>query len=58
MTQEANKLKDEGNKALLASRFDEAVELYTKAIALDPTQAVFFRTGRRPISRMRRTGLR
>lgn len=42
MTQEANKLKDEGNKALLSSRFDEAVELYTKAIALDPTQAVFF----------------
>ncbi|ANB13553.1 Ppt1p [Sugiyamaella lignohabitans] len=34
--------KNQGNKALLESKYEEAIELYTKAINLDSTNAVFF----------------
>jgi len=38
----ANDLKDQGNKALANNNFDEAINLYTKAIELDPTNHVFY----------------
>jgi len=41
MTQ-ANQLKDQGNKALQAENFDEAISLYSQAINLDSSNHVFF----------------
>lgn len=41
MTQ-ANQLKDAGNKALQAEKFDEAISLYTQAIEIDSSNHVFF----------------
>jgi len=38
----ANQLKDQGNKALQAEKFDEAISLYSQAIDLDGTNHVFF----------------
>jgi len=38
----ANQLKDQGNKALQAEKFDEAISLYTQAIELDGTNHVFY----------------
>jgi tetratricopeptide (TPR) repeat protein len=38
---EANALKGEGNKFLSAGCLDEAIACYTKAIAIDDTNAVF-----------------
>jgi len=38
----ANALKDQGNKALQAEKFDEAISLYTQAINMDGTNHVFF----------------
>lgn len=38
----AQDLKNEGNRALLDARFGEAIDLYTKAIELDGTVAVFY----------------
>ncbi|KAG8762569.1 Hsp90 cochaperone [Ceratobasidium sp. 423] len=35
-------LKDQGNKAFAAKRYDEAIDLFTKAIALDPSNHVLF----------------
>lgn len=40
--EEAEKLKAEGNKHVAAKAFNEAVEAYTKAIELDPTNAIYF----------------
>lgn len=40
--QEAIRLKDQGNALLKDHRFDEAIELYTKAVELDPTNVVFY----------------
>ncbi|CAE6446044.1 unnamed protein product [Rhizoctonia solani] len=39
---DANTLKDQGNKAFAAKRYDEAIDLFTKAIALDPSNHVLF----------------
>lgn len=39
---EAVKLKDEGNEHFKAHRFDEAIACYTKAIEVDPKNAVFY----------------
>lgn len=39
---DANALKDQGNKALQAEKFDEAVSLYTKAIDIDGSNHVFY----------------
>lgn len=39
---EALKLKDEGNSHFKAHRFDDAIQSYTKAIELDPKNAVFY----------------
>ena len=39
---EAIKLKDQGNKFLKEHKFDEAIEAYTKAIELDPKNAIFY----------------
>lgn len=38
----AEELKEEGNKAYLAKRFDEALRCYSAAIALSPTTSVLF----------------
>jgi len=38
----ANQLKDQGNKALQAEKFDEAISFYTQAIDLDSSNHVFF----------------
>jgi len=35
-------LKDKGNAALSAGNYEQAVELYTQAIALDPKNHVLF----------------
>jgi stress-induced-phosphoprotein 1 len=35
-------LKDQGNAALSANKFEEAIEFYTKAIDLDPNNHVLF----------------
>lgn len=40
--EEAVALKDEGNKAIANREWGKAVELYTKAIGLDPSQCVFY----------------
>lgn len=39
---DANALKDQGNKAFSAKDYDKAIELFTAAIALDPTNHVLF----------------
>ncbi|XP_057316344.1 stress-induced-phosphoprotein 1-like [Hydractinia symbiolongicarpus] len=39
---QANELKDKGNKALQAEKFDEAITFYTQAIELDGTNHVFY----------------
>ncbi|KAG1756111.1 chaperone [Suillus lakei] len=38
----ANALKDQGNKAFSAKDYDKAIELFTAAIALDPSNHVLF----------------
>ncbi|KAL1518523.1 hypothetical protein AB1Y20_002812 [Prymnesium parvum] len=42
MATQAEKYKSQGNNALQAKMFSEAVELYTKAIGLDPNCEVYF----------------
>lgn len=42
MSQEAVDLKNQGNKAFSAGDFPAAVELYSKAIALNETEPLFF----------------
>lgn len=39
---QANALKDQGNKAFAAKQYDTAVDLFTKAIALDPSNHVLY----------------
>ena len=39
---QADRYKSQGNQALQAGMYADAVELYTKAIALDPSCAVYF----------------
>lgn len=39
---DANSLKDQGNKAFQAKDYDKAIELFTAALKLDPTNHVFF----------------
>lgn len=38
----ADALKREGNDAFAAKKYDEAIELYSKAIALEPSNPVFY----------------
>jgi Tfp pilus assembly protein PilF len=38
----ADALKDEGNKMFSAGHFKEAVDLYTRALDIDPTNKVLF----------------
>ncbi|XP_026988754.1 stress-induced-phosphoprotein 1 [Tachysurus fulvidraco] len=40
--EKVSQLKDQGNKALSAGQFDEAVRCYTEALALDPNNHVLF----------------
>ena len=40
--EQADRYKSQGNAALQSSQFAEAVELYSKAIALEPSNAVYF----------------
>ena len=35
-------MKDQGNKALAANKFDEAVNLYSEAILIDPNNHVLY----------------
>jgi len=37
----ADKLKAEGNALMSTKQYDEAIEAYTKAIALDPTNPIY-----------------
>ncbi|KAK1228065.1 hypothetical protein PQX77_008909 [Marasmius sp. AFHP31] len=39
--QRAEKIKEQGNVAFKAGKFQEAIELYTKAIVLNPTEPAF-----------------
>ncbi|KAG1780400.1 chaperone [Suillus placidus] len=39
---DANALKDQGNKAFSAKDYDKAIELFTAAIAIDPSNHVLF----------------
>ncbi len=39
---EAERLKLEGNEAMRAEKFDEAVQFYTKALEIDPSNQVFY----------------
>ncbi|KAF8319257.1 uncharacterized protein EI90DRAFT_2683481 [Cantharellus anzutake] len=39
---DVNTLKDQGNKAFAAKKYDEAIDLFTKAIALDPKNHVLY----------------
>jgi serine/threonine-protein phosphatase 5 len=41
-TEDAVVFKNEGNKAFAAHDWQKAIELYTKAIELDPKQAAFY----------------
>lgn len=38
----ADKLKSQGNSYMSAKKYDEAIEAYTKATKLDPTNPVYF----------------
>lgn len=38
----AQSFKEAGNKALQEKRFDDAIEAYSQAIAVDPSDHVFF----------------
>lgn len=38
----ADDLKNQGNKAFAAKDYDTAIDLFTKAIAIDPTNHVLF----------------
>ena len=38
----ADALKDQGNKAFQAKDYDKAIDLFSQAIALDPTNFVLF----------------
>ena len=38
----ADALKDQGNKAFQAKDYDKAIELFTEALKLDPTNFVLF----------------
>lgn len=38
----AEEFKAKGNAALQAKKFDEAIEMYTEAIKLDPSNQVFY----------------
>jgi tetratricopeptide (TPR) repeat protein len=38
----ADALKDAGNEAQLAGNFAKAIELYTQAIEIDGTKAIYF----------------
>jgi serine/threonine-protein phosphatase 5 len=40
--EEAIAFKNQGNEAIKAHDWQKAIELYTKAIELDPTQALFY----------------
>jgi serine/threonine-protein phosphatase 5 len=40
--EEAVAFKNQGNDAIKAHDWQKAIELYTKAIELDPTQALFY----------------
>ena len=40
--EQADRYKSQGNAALQAGQFSEAIDLYTKAIGLDPSNAVYF----------------
>jgi tetratricopeptide (TPR) repeat protein len=40
--QKANELKDKGNKVLQSGQIDEAIDLYSEAINLDPTNHLFY----------------
>lgn len=40
--EEAVAFKNQGNEAIKAHDWQKAIELYTKAIELDPTQALFY----------------
>lgn len=42
MASQAEVYKSQGNKALHGARYDEAIELYSKAIALDPNCELYF----------------
>jgi hypothetical protein len=42
MSDQAERYKSQGNQALQAGLYAEAAELYTQAIALDPSNAVYF----------------
>ena len=35
-------LKEAGNKAFALNQFDEAIELYSKAIEIDPQNHIFY----------------
>lgn len=39
---DANSLKDEGNKAFAAKDYDKAIQLFSKAIDLDPSNHVLY----------------
>ncbi len=39
---DANILKDQGNKAFQAKDYDRAIDLFSEAIKLDPTNHVFY----------------
>ncbi|KAF9015046.1 hypothetical protein BDQ17DRAFT_1320035 [Cyathus striatus] len=39
---EAEKLKQTGNSLMSSKKYDEAIEAYTKAISLDPTNPVYY----------------
>ena len=38
----ASELKEQGNKALKAGNFDQAISCYTQAVALDPSSHILF----------------
>ena len=42
MSNQAEIYKAQGNAALQARQFEDAVDLYSKAIALDPSNHIFF----------------
>ncbi|KAJ8517034.1 hypothetical protein ONZ45_g5733 [Pleurotus djamor] len=39
---QAEKLKQSGNTLMSSKKYDEAIEMYTKSIALDPTNPVYY----------------